>query len=546
MAPIIKKTILKYWNNIKKNWFLPISAIAFFYMEVQTMFYYYTVDNYCYGVVIATVGSVVIAAKLDCIHTTLKESGMTVKLVSFATSVGVCLYGMENFIKRETEFFTARKIEYINIICAVLAIYFVYVCVTFFWKKFNNLMKKTAVFQGLGKGELGVYGLLLITTTIFVSMLFAKTEVFYTIKHPFDIIYTSDSSDFMCWNPYIMLTHHQNDLRQPLFAVFSAPFMGIPYLIARVVFKTDIAMALMMTYAQILLLFLAHIMLARIFSTSARTRICFMIAICSSYFNILFVLMLEQYIVAYFWLILFMYLYCEKKQASSFVLCAAGGSLLTSMVLMPLVSNNTPWKNFWGWCKDMIVFGIRFVVMMLCFCRFGILYSLKGYIKELSRWTGVGLTTSQKISQYTEFVTSCLFAPDATINTTMNKWPSWQLLPPEGINFAAVIILILAVAGFLFQKEKTSSMMAMGWVLFSVVILLGLGWGTKENGLILYALYFGWAFLFLVFQLVEYLEMRYKLRFLVPVVTSAYAISALVINSRKILEMVNFGITYYP
>ena len=34
-------------------------------------------------------------------------------------------------------------------------------------------------------------------------------------------------------------------------------------------------------------------------------------------------------------------------------------------------------------------------------------------------------------------------------------------------------------------------------------MLIILGWGTKENGLILYSLYFGWAYFVLIFQLLN-------------------------------------------
>ena len=77
-------------------------------------------------------------------------------------------------------------------------------------------------------------------------------------------------------------------------------------------------------------------------------------------------------------------------------------------------------------------------------------------------------------------------------------------------------------------------------------MLLGLGCGTKENGLILNALYFGWAFLVLLFQLVEKIESKLNIKFLIPVVTMVAVIALLVINIPAILEMVNFAIIYYP
>lgn len=534
------------WNDLKCNWFFSISAAAFFYLEVQMMVYYYSIDNYIIGIGLASGASVLVAAFAGNIRKFLKQCSLGLKNVSFFTAVGICLYGAENFIKRETEFFTARGVDAVPVICAVLAVYFVYVCIAVFWKKLNATMQDAAVFRDIAKGELLVYGLLLVATFCYVTALFMQTEAFYTTKVPYDVIYTSDSSDFMILNPYVMLMHHQNDLRQPLFAVFSAPFLGIPYLISSVFFDNGLAEALMVTYVQVLILMLSNLMLAKMLRTTAAKRVCFMVAMCSTYSYLLFVLMLEQYIMAYFYLILFFYLYCEKNRASEFALYGAGGSLLTSLILMPLMSRRLPWKDFWGWFEDMANCGARFAVLMLCFCRYGIFYSLMGYVNELSRWTGVRLSMSGRIFQYTEFINSCLFAPPAGVENALNGWYSWQLLPAEGIRYAAVVILLLAAAGFVCSRNKRVSQFAMGWILFSVIMLVGLGWGTKENGLILYALYFGWAFVVLLFQLVDYAGEKLQLRFLAEVATIGFSVVAFAVNIPAILKIVHFGMQYYP
>ena len=79
-----------------------------------------------------------------------------------------------------------------------------------------------------------------------------------------------------------------------------------------------------------------------------------------------------------------------------------------------------------------------------------------------------------------------------------------------------------------------------------MVILLLLGWGTSENGLILYGLYFGWAILMLLFQLIEKLGETLKLNILLPLVSLLCAVILLYWNVPSILEMVQFAIQYYP
>ena len=109
-----------------------------------------------------------------------------------------------------------------------------------------------------------------------------------------------------------------------------------------------------------------------------------------------------------------------------------------------------------------------------------------------------------------------------------------------------IAILLLVIVSAILNRDKKSSQLAAGWVAFSVVMLLGLGWGTKENGLILYTLYFGWAFLVLLFQLVEKIENKLNTKFLVQVFSIGCAVVLAVINIPAILEMVNFAITYFP
>ena len=87
--------------------------------------------------------------------------------------------------------------------------------------------------------------------------------------------------------------------------------------------------------------------------------------------------------------------------------------------------------------------------------------------------------------------------------------------------------------------------MATVWVVFSVIMLLLFGWGTKENGLILYALYFGWAFLVLLFQLLEKIEEKLHVRFLLPFVTACAVAALLAINIPAIKELLDFAIIYY-
>jgi hypothetical protein len=328
--------------------------------------------------------------------------------------------------------------------------------------------------------------------------------------------------------------------------MFAAPFAGIPYLLARVIGVSATVQAILVNSVQLLMLFAANFILAKMLKLNPVKRICFMLLTSCTYTQLLFTLMMEQYIVAYFWLIFCIYLIAEKQQPERIALWGAGGTLLTSMILLPFMSTKSPIKDFKSWFMDMVRYGLEFVALMLVFCRFDVIFNLMSRISFLSGFTGKTVTFADKIHQYTEFIGNCFIAPNAGVNTTAVDHISWQLNPATGISFAGILILILAVISAIWNRDKKSSLLAAGWVGFSVIMLLGLGWGTKENGLILYALYFGWAFLVLLFQLVEKIESKLNIKFLIPVVTMVAVIALLVINIPAIWEMVNFAITYYP
>ena len=546
--PVQDKTEIK--ANLKRNWYFPISAMAFFCLSATLTL------EYLIGLLLAFVIAIIISTQISSILGQVKKSNIAFKALSIATAVGICFAGQESFYAYWSASSKAQALEAmrpitidipgtISVFGAVAAIPFVYFCVLLFWNCIERVLRESRIFSAIKTAEWIVYGILLIAMLGYMVFSFAQSQVFYGTELSYDIIYTSDSS-LVKGNVYLALTHPENDLRQPLFAVFAAPLVGIPYLLARVIGASATVQAILMNSTQILMLFAANFMLAKILKLNPVKRICFMLLTSCTYTQLLFALMMEQYIVAYFWLIFCIYLIAEKQQPERIVLWGAGGTLLTSMILLPFMSDKSPIKDFKAWLMDMVRYGLEFVALMIVFCRFDVFFNLVAKITQLSRFTGKSVTLADKIYQYTEFIGSCFIAPNAGMDTTAFDHISWQLNPATGISFAGILILVLVVISAVWNRDKKSSLLAAGWVVFSVIMLLGLGWGTKENGLILYALYFGWAFLVLLFQLVEKVESKLNIKFLIPVVTMLAVIALLIINIPAIREMVNFAITYYP
>lgn len=547
--PVQDKTEIK--ANLKRNWYFPISAMAFFCLSATLTL------GYLIGLLLTFVIAIIISTQISSILGQAKNSNIAFKALSIASAVGICFAGQESFYADWSVSSKAQALEAmlpitidipgtISVFGAVVAIPFVYFCVLLFWNCVERVLRESRIFSEIKTAEWIVYGILLIAMLGYMVFSFAQSQAFYGTALSYDIIYTSDSPSLVKGNVYLALTHPENDLRQPLFAVFAAPFVGIPYLLARVIGASATVQAILVNSAQLLMLFAANFMIVKMMKLNPVKRICFMLLTSCTYTQLLFTLMMEQYIVAYFWLIFCIYLIAEKQQPERIALWGAGGTLLTSMILLPFMSTKSPIKDFKSWFMDMVKYGLEFVALIIVFCRFDVIFNLMARISFLSGFTGKTVAFADKIYQYTEFIGSCFVAPSAGVNTTAVDHISWQLNPATGISFAGILILVLVIISVIWNRDKKSSLLAAGWVGFSLIMLLGLGWGTKENGLILYALYFGWAFLVLLFQLVEKVESKLNIKFLVPVVTMVAATALLVTNIPAIMEMVCFAITYYP
>lgn len=540
--------------NLKRNWYFPLSAMGFFFINARLNLGYFL------GIPIALVAAIIISSQIPSIWAFGKKKPIWLRVVSILTAAGICWGEQATFIEtlllspksqallgQYPVLYALAKIG--SVLSAVAAVSFVYFFVLMFWEKMLESLSASRLFCGITTTEWIAYALLTVLALGMMTAVFMQTEAFYETEFPVSIvcgaIYTGDSPLLVKENAYLSLTNPENDLRQPLFAVFAAPFIGIPYLIGKLIRADATGLAILMNSVQIVMLFAAHFMLAKMMKLDPMKRICFMLLASFTYPHMLFSLMMEQYIVAYFWMAFCMYMILED-QPNRMGFYGAGGTLIVGTVLLLLMPRKSPMKCFRKWFLDMVRYGVEFVALMLVFCRFDVIFNLIQKISFYSYLSGHEVTLMDKVFQYTEFIRNCIAAPSAGVNPTAWGHISWQLNEPTGINFIGIAIFLLAVVSAIWNREKKSSLIAIGWVSFSALILLLLGWGTTENGLVLYTLYFGWAFLVLLFQLVEKLECKLNIRFMLPVVSICATVALVIINISSIQEMVRFAINYFP
>lgn len=520
------------WAKLRTNWLFPVSAAAYFLLEARMVWR----TEYLYSVLAAVGIAFAVACRAPSLFAWRKDPWQW-RIFFVLNAVGICWEQWECFPCG------AEGLGHLRTICTVTAVFFVYVWVRTFWRGLR--MRLNGIFCDVRYGEWILYGVMLLLTLCFITYAFLQSDAFYGTEYPYDILYTSDSHLLIQQNVYLGLTCPENDLRQPLFAVFAAPFMGVFCLIGKLLRLSPMGNALLLNYPQILLLFLSFFLLSKTLKLAGWRRSGFLMLLWLSYPALLFSLMIEQYIIAFFFLILLLYSICAGEP-DILAFCGASGTLLTSVATLPLLPRKHLIKNFSLWFWELLNGGIGFVIVLLGFGRLEIALNAAESFLNLNRFAEGGPSLAVKFCRYTAFVLSCLTAPEAGIRENVWGNISWQLAGNDAVHWAGVGIVLLCFLSGFWNRGKKISLIASGWISFSFLILCVMGWGAQENGLILYALYFGWAFPVLLYQFVEKVEGRCGLPFLTAIVCAVGSVLLAVVNLPAIWEIVSFAVTTYP
>lgn len=517
-------------KKLRRNWWLPMSAAAYFCLQATASV------PYLLGIPVAAGLLAWLVSRMGSIWQWIKAQKAGWIVLSMLSTAGICWAGLERFRSNW------KGSENLGFLLALAAFGAVFVFTLWFWHWLGEFLRESGVFQNLGRGERLLYALLLLAAAAGAALLFTRTDACYGTPYEFDIVYTSDSPVLVKENAYLNLNHKENDLRQPLFAVFTAPLLGGAYFVGTLLGNPGVQAALM-NGVLLGMLFGAHLLLAQAMELPPEKRICFLLLTLCSYTQLLFSWMMEQYIPAYFFLMQCICQCCRKGKPDRPVLWAAGGTLLTSLILLP---NFSPLGNWKQRVRKLMLVGMEFLGILLVFCRLDVLATAAHRVLFLSSFAGLKVSVWERICQFSVFLSGCFLAPEAGASSVIPEHTSWQLAPAEGLNWGGVLIFLLCAVSAWWNWDKKSSRLAAAWCAFSVVMLLVLGWGTKENGLILYSLYFGWAYAVLLFQLVQKAGERIGKNWFLPAVSALCAAVMLARNLPAMGELIRFLISHFP
>lgn len=390
--------------------------------------------------------------------------------------------------------------DFIYKIIILLSVPFFSLLIYFFIKKIIPIIK--SFFCGLSKNE-KKYLIIISSLGLFISIVIPFVTTAFSIPmHDnklciYDVIYTSDSGAITYEDAFFNVSYVENDIRQPLFGIFSLPFSIIGKFIAEILFfvpeRYDYVSA--MTFIQFVLLSVSTILISRMLKLKEEDKKYFYLLFSISFSYMIFSIILEQYVIGLFYLILTCYCFYEKKLKPNYLYVGTVGTMLTSGIVFPLISEIKNLKKYIiDAFKCLAVFlsvltvGGQFPQIFLMFTNFNSLIST--FAKKMG--------FVDKFYQFINFVKGILIAPKGKIIEVFNH-PSYQLVEVKNIMIIGIFILLIVIVGYILNRKNKFANFCMLWVIFSAILLLFIGWGTLENGLILYSLYFAFAYLSLFY-----------------------------------------------
>lgn len=371
------------------------------------------------------------------------------------------------------------------------------------------------------------------------------TEAFYGAHingsyYNFDLVYSADSGYLVNQDVFRNIGAEQNDLRQPLYGVFAMPFATVAWLISRPLFFVPNSYILVLQVLEMLLFLVAVVLISRMMKLQSVEKCLFLVLLSVTYPVLIFSLTAEQYLLAVFYLILMIYLQ-EEKTRGGICYIGATGSMLTTGIFFPLIT----WDwNFGKFVKNTLKLCGMFFAVMILSGRLTTFLDVGTYIEGYAPYAGGDVDFLDKLRQYVNFVGCSFLAPASRVDFETYRHVSWQMVPVTGWRFAGILVMICAVLGVIVSRKDRFSRICGAWMAFSLLLLGIVGWGTIDNGLMLYTLYFGWAFVAMCFRLVEHVLREHRIG-KIAVLSGIIAVTV-VWNITALKQVLVFATQFFP
>jgi hypothetical protein len=279
-------------------------------------------------------------------------------------------------------------------------------------------------------------------------------------------------------------------------------------------------------------------MLSKLLSLNEKDKIYFYTLFSISFPYLIFNIVLEQYVIGLFYLILTIYMYKESKSIN-YAYLGGVSTLLTTGILFPLITHKEKIKDK---ISELFKAFMVFVSIFILCGGLQMVFTLLDRLRFLMSFTGREVLLAEKIQQFTHFIAGIFIAPIGEVINNSFGAISYQLIAPTTISILGITIFVICIVSAILNRKEYLARISLFWVLFSVFVLLGMGWGTQENGLILYSLYFGWGYLTLIYLFIKKLFTNKKL---FNIVFITIIILMIFFNFKELINVLKFAIMNY-
>lgn len=401
--------------------------------------------------------------------------------------------------------------------------------------------------------EAGLCALLTAVLAVFGAVLFAHFAYSYPAWLPAEgsymanMPYAFDGGIVLEQDAFFYHGVPVNDVRNMFFGLSAMPAGAACHVISdlwAMLSGTD-AYVYVLGAAQAVVCGLTVLLFACLMADTAMERAAACMLLATSWMAVMNIIVLEQYIFPVFWLASFLYL---RKREPDGAACLASGIMacggILSTVLLPLPDARTRR----GAAQVGKLYGLLAVAAVLTGSWWRVLMvrgeSLSSYTVFLGAVSGIPF--KDRLWQFLVFARSVFIMPpsgshmmafDSNVLDAAEA-PFWLQDVPAGPDVLGLAVFAAMFAGFWLSRDDRFSRTCLWWTLVSFGMLCLAGWGTYENSLVIYNLYFGWAYIGLVFRLFQKLCGKRGKVLLAACVAAGTAMAA--VNIRGLVRMMDF------
>lgn len=415
----------------------------------------------------------------------------------------------------------------------------------FFWAVYR--LNKRLDFTQIEKRLIVCYTTLCLVIAVLLSIF--VTNHFVLKLNIVDTLYAMDSQAFIYDETYDNNVYGLGtDIRHPLVQAINTPFGIISRVIGQIFHFVPYAQTHVYQMFLVIMVAITGILLIRLLGVkSDKLKVATFILYVCLYSTLIFTFAVEQYVQVVLLMVLMVYALINKwpdRWIVAFLVMSAGYTLTSAALgTVLLIGKGTPKQKL----KRVAVVAAAFILLLVASGKLLTLIFFNRVTGEVSKFS-LGVDFLEKIYQFVNFMATTVTAGFHTVifDGSYHHYKTDDINMVQ-LNLVGIVVLLLIALGFYVGRKKLLNQIALGWVIYSFIVCVVVGWGSSLNEYALYSAYFGWAYFILLFSAVSFIVDRFvpSLKIQERILIAVFSVVSLV-NIIQFRDVIVFAHEYYP